>query len=577
MRKMGVAGAAVGGVSIAGCSGQSGDGDGEGNGGGGGDGTAGTGEKIVESDLPDERQMGEVVQMSNTERYYAARYQANRLVAKRMRDELGVPQQVEPLEFTVLRSREQEGDFDLVTYNWSANNGEPDSILVPRFHTDGSSNHPGFSNEDYDELAMSQRTETDREARQEQIYECQQILGEQRPENQYLYNLNTFAINTDHIEEDSIVNSATGIRNIWHWTQMEPASEEGETVVTNNWDPSDQLNPLHTNGVGASRNWTPTRFMHDFLVRPDPDLQMAPWAATEWNWDDDQTVTFTLREGMTFHDGEPFTASDVKYTFDLILETEPPAYLNSVVQNVDSVETSGDYEVTFNLSRAFVPFITTVAGATPIIPEHYWTTLIEESGAEDPWQIDIGNEQPIVGSGPFMWGQWDQGSRFEMPAFKEHFAAPNIEMRVQRPLSTRDAEVQAMINGDYTQLDYWLGDLATLKETTENNDHLMHVESLGDGRQGQWMNCQRPPYDDVAMRQASNAITYAAQPTIIEELYDGFGDRAISPINKSITFWHNEDMPVFEGTETAVEILKDAGYRWDEDGNIYYPEGKTGK
>ena len=61
----------------------------------------------------------------------------------------------------------------------------------------------------------------------------------------------------------------------------------------------------------------------------------------------------------------------------------------------------------------------------------------------------------------------------------------------------------------------------------------------------------------------------------VREFLDGFGERAISPINTSMQFWHNPDTPVFEGTATAVEILKDAGYVWDPDGNIYYPEGKT--
>ena len=74
MRKMGAAGAAVGGVSIAGCSGENSD-----NGGGGGGSDGG---KVVEEDLPEERMMDTVVHLSNTERYYAARYQANVLVDK---------------------------------------------------------------------------------------------------------------------------------------------------------------------------------------------------------------------------------------------------------------------------------------------------------------------------------------------------------------------------------------------------------------------------------------------------------------------------------------------------------------
>ena len=573
MRKMGAAGAAVGAVSIAGCSSEPAGG---GSGGGGGSDTA----KVIEEDLPEERMMDPVIHVSNTERYYAARYQANVLVDRRLNEELGIPAEVDPIEFTVLRERESNGDFDLVTYNWCANNGEPDSIIVNRFHKDGSANYAGFNDERYNEVAMAQRQETDREARQELIYEAQNILGEKRPETQYLYNKNTYAFNSDRFEEDSTVVDVSGMRNIWNYTQIEPKNEEGNTIVTNNWDPSDQLNPLHINGVGPSRNWTPTRFMHDFLVRADPELQPAGWAASEWNWSDDTTVTFELKEGMTFHDGEPVTASDVVWTFELIMETEPPAYLNSVVEVVESVEANGDLSVTFNLQEPYVPFILITAGTTPILPEHYWTQLMEDTGNTDqPWNINISNDQPIVGSGPFQWGEWDQGSRFEMPAYKDHaFAAPNIDARIQRPLSTRDAEMQAMINGDYDLLDYWFGDPQQLKDTSDEQDHLTFFSSLDDCRQCAWLNNQRPPFDDVAVRQATNAVITAAQQTIINELYEGFGQQARTPINPSLSFWHNPETTYFDGgTEAAIEILADAGYVWDSDGNLHYPEGKTGK
>jgi peptide/nickel transport system substrate-binding protein len=574
MRKMGAAGAAVSAVSIAGCSSEPAGGGS--SGGGGGSDTA----KVIEEDLPEERMMDPVIHVSNTERYYAARYQANVLVDRRLNEELGIPAEVDPIEFTVLRERESNGDFDLVTYNWCANNGEPDSIIVNRFHKDGSANYAGFNDERYNEVAMAQRQETDREARQELIYEAQNILGEKRPETQYLYNKNTYAFNSDRFEEDSTVVDVSGMRNIWNYTQIEPKNEEGNTIVTNNWDPSDQLNPLHINGVGPSRNWTPTRFMHDFLVRADPELQPAGWAASEWNWSDDTTVTFELKEGMTFHDGEPVTASDVVWTFELIMETEPPAYLNSVVEVVESVEANGDLSVTFNLQEPYVPFILITAGTTPILPEHYWTQLMEDTGNTDqPWNINISNDQPIVGSGPFQWGEWDQGSRFEMPAYKDHaFAAPNIDARIQRPLSTRDAEMQAMINGDYDLLDYWFGDPQQLKDTSDEQDHLTFFSSLDDCRQCAWLNNQRPPFDDVAVRQATNAVITAAQQTIINELYEGFGQQARTPINPSLSFWHNPETTYFDGgTEAAIEILADAGYVWDSDGNLHYPEGKTGK
>jgi peptide/nickel transport system substrate-binding protein len=479
----------------------------------------------------------------------------------------------------VLSSREEEGDYDMVTYNWCANNGDPDTIIVDRFHENGSMNYTNFNHQRYNEVALGQRTETDNEKRKELVFEAQKILGEQRPENQYLYNVTPYVFNNEAIDPDTTVVNINGLRNIWNYTQMEPTNENGRTVVTNNWDPSDQLNPLHINGVGPSRNWTPTRFMHDFLFRADPNQQMKPWMVNEYEWADDTTLEVTLKEGQTFHDGEAVTADDVVYTFNLIMETEPPAYVNTVVDTTESVEKTGELGVRFNLTEVYAPYIAITLGLVPILPQHYWEQMLADTGNEDqPWKVNISNENPIVGSGPFKWGKWDQGSRFEMPAFKDHaFAAPNIDKRIQRPLSTRDAELEAMKNGDYVLLDYWFGSPASLEQAANNTEHLTMVQNSDDCRQACWVNTEKPPFDDVAFRQATNALIMGLQPIIIEELYDGFGNEAPSPINSTLKFWHNPDTPYFEnGSDGAITILKDAGYEWDEDGNLYYPEGKTG-
>lgn len=567
MRKMGAAGAAIGSVSVAGCAS-----DQTTTGGGNVD-------RPVEENLPKERKMSDVIHLAYTEQYNPGRYQANRIVDKMLSDKMGIPAVTDPVEATVVDTREKEGKYDMVTYTWTANNGEPDSIIVPRFTSEGSENYSGFSNKEYDQVAYDQRKETDDKARQKLVHKAQDIIGEQRPESQYLFNEYLYAFNSDRFEEDSIVVTDTGLRNVWNYTQIKPKNKKGRTIVTNNWDPSDQLNPLNANGVGPSRNWTPTRFMHDFLVRPGPKLQAKPWAATEWKWEDDTTITFQLRENMTFHDGEDVTASDVVWTYNMILEKEPPVYLNNVVETVDSVEQNGDYTVTFSLKEPYVPFVLVTAGIVPILPEHYWTELMEKTGNTDqPWQININNNNPIVGSGPFQWGTWDQGSRFEQPAFKDHFSEPNIDKRIQRPLSTTDAEYNALLDGEYDLLDYWFGDSQKLSKAIDENGHLTSVETLGSGRQTSWVNTKRPPFDDVAMRQAYNAVVNEAQKTIINEAFDGFGREAHTFINPSLSFWHNSETKFFDGgVQGASTILADAGYVWDNDGNIHYPEGKTGK
>src|SRR6516225_7280819 len=78
--------------------------------------------------------------------------------------------------------------------------------------------------------------------------------------------------------------------------------------------------------------------------------------ATDWSWDEDRTrLTFHLRQGVKWHDGRPFTAQDVKCTWDLLLgKSSDKLRLNprkAWYRNLQEVTTNGDYEVTFNLQR----------------------------------------------------------------------------------------------------------------------------------------------------------------------------------------------------------------------------------
>ena len=84
---------------------------------------------------------------------------------------------------------------------------------------------------------------------------------------------------------------------------------------------------------------------------------IVPDLATEWSWEEDRTaLTFKLRQGVKWHDGKPFTANDVKCTWDMLQgKTSDKLRLNprkAWYLNLDEVVTNGDYEVTFRLPGA---------------------------------------------------------------------------------------------------------------------------------------------------------------------------------------------------------------------------------
>ena len=124
---------------------------------------------------------------------------------------------------------------------------------------------------------------------------------------------------------------------------------------------------------------------------------IIPDLASEWSWNTDGTaLTFKLRQGVRFHDGKPFTARDVKCTWDLLLGRSPEKLRvnprKAWYNNLDEVAPNGDHEVTFRLKRPQPAFIALLAsGFSPVYPCHV-----------PPAQM---RQQPI-GTGPFKFAEF---------------------------------------------------------------------------------------------------------------------------------------------------------------------------
>jgi peptide/nickel transport system substrate-binding protein len=564
MKRIGAAGASLGTATVAGCFGGEAD-------------DVEMGAREVTEDLPEEARVPEMYHYTTTEDYWSERYHAVELVDQRLQAHLGLPIVPQGLDIASWSDYQEPGDFGFWSSNWNSNDGDPDNQLVDTFTSDGSNNHWRYSNEEFDEVAYAQRQELDDDERQELVHEAQRILGEDRPESQIVYNYSIHLVNNERIDEDSLVTDFQGIRNVWSLVEMEPIDDEGREIVTNNFDPTDILNPLNESAVNEIRNLWGVQLTHDYLYRTDPDANPEPWAAEGEEWVDDTTVDVELRDDLVDHEGESIDAEDIVFTFELILETEPPIYQNIVTEIVDSVEQQDEYTVRFELEEPFAPFLTATLSRTPILPRHFWEDLIAETGNEDnPWEISF-VDRDLVASGPFIKGDWEQGERLIFDAFDDHpFAAPNIDRRVESNLASRSAELEAIQGGEYDVLETWFGNPADLEELEEEHDHLTVVKELNDERMAMWAQCEQPALDDPAVRQAVNAIVMATQEEIINEIFGGIAEPAASHISPSLEFWHNPDTPTFEGgIEAAQELLVDAGYRWDEDGHLYLPEGES--
>ncbi len=570
LKKLGATTTTLGTVAIAGCM--------------GGDGGSDEFDRPVEEDLPEERRIDrDIVQLSPLEEYSPQRYRTHEISTEEVSDVLGINHVMDPEEITA--SRQEEGDYDMTTAAWYSNiGGDPDNVVNFRYHSSGLDNDQGQDDPDYDAIAEASVTTYDLDEREEIVYEAQEYIMEQAWEAQFLDPVRINAYNTNVIEEDSIEVDGRLLGSWFTWTNLEPAPENDDgTVITNNWDATNEINPFEAEALGPARNMTPTYLMHDTLIRFEWDgeqYQQIDWIANDIEvLDDEVTIVVEISDEFEFHDGEPLTAEDVRWTFDTILEEEAPGHTTSVIDWLESVEQTGDNEVTFNLYEPYAPFVRLTFWRTPIVPSHYWEELMEETDTPLA-QISFDDDRPLIASGPFEYGSWSRGEEFIFEANKDHpIAPPEIDRRITRPLSSPTAEIEALQRDEYGYMDFWFGSNQNMLDTVEEHDHLGYETQNDDCREATWMNVgnpePNPPLTDVSFRQAYVTMIDHLSPIMINEAYDGVGDEVHTPIIPLFPDWHNPDVEAYEGgPQAAIDILADAGYVWDEDGNLYAPEGQ---
>ena len=263
--------------------------------------------------------------------------------------------------------------------------------------------------------------------------------------------------------------------------------------------------------------------MFSSLVQFDTELGLVADLAENWTVSEDGlTYSFALRDGLTFHNGDPLKAADIVYTYERTTDPDFASPHANKLALVESVDTPDDLTVNFTLSAPFAPFLA-VAGSrgpgralTPI-PQR----AFEEMGEE---QFD----QTPVGCGPFsiVADTADLSSGFELVAFDGWYGGrpllDGIEVTIIAEPSSRISALEA---GDVDMLD--IVPTIGVAQLMENPDFTL-VQTPGTSWNGLAMNYNRPPWDNPDVRMAvAKAINREA---LIETAFFGLSNPSIGAI-----------------------------------------------
>ncbi len=497
--------------------------------------------------------------LTTTEAYDPIRYESAFIIQDAWQ-QLGFDVIVRPTEFnTLLGLFYDEQNFDAAVVGWSGRVDRLDpqhylATLDSRQSGLGANNPGGYNNPDYDALFDAQSREFDTEARRELVMQMQELSAPDAPlvvlyhrDEVVAYNSGTFT--------DYVTMAGEALYN--EWTPMEVTPVGGSTALRiGSPQEPDNLNPVSSTSVWG---WKWMRMYYDKLVRLSPDIEPIPWMAESIEAVDDVTVDVVLRPGQLWHDGEAVTAEDVKFTYDYY-QVQDYAYFNAFLASIESVEVTGDLAVRFHLSEPFAPLVTVTFSQIPILPEHIW------SGIEDASALTPANT-PTVGSGPFVYDRYDRGEFMRLVRNDNHFHADEIAIDAIEMIIYADAE--GVFTGLQTgEIDFsaWRLEPGQIP-LAESSDSLTVVSVPDFGYYHMTWNLRRAPFDDVATRRAlAHAVD---QERMVNVLLDGraeVGSSVVAPVN---AFWHNPFVERFEyDLDLARELLAEAGFSWDAEGNI---------
>jgi ABC-type transport system substrate-binding protein len=300
---------------------------------------------------------------------------------------------------------------------------------------------------------------------------------------------------------------------------------------------------LDPHGVGCTAypNMYLENQMYEPLVYVNDNGETEPMLATEWTVSDDGLVyTFTLRDGVKFHNGETMTSADVVYSFERCMSEAP---LETYYAPIDHVEADGDNKVVITLKYAFAPFVSYLLNI-PIVNKNF--------ASENSLLTDE------CGTGPYVLESIDLNTECKMTAFPDYWRGEaSIKTAIFKAITEATTATVSFESGNLDfMMCYNVSSYAPLEETGKYNTYLaptFHTAFIA-------LNNTVEPLNNKLVRQA---LSYATdRETMIAIAYEGLAQPTYLMANTSAfgvskdQFYNHYEYDL----EKAKELLAQAGY-----------------
>jgi peptide/nickel transport system substrate-binding protein len=298
--------------------------------------------------------------------------------------------------------------------------------------------------------------------------------------------------------------------------------------------------------------------VYEGLVGYDWDLKPVPKLAKSWEISPDGlTITFHLREGVTFHNGAKFTSADVQYSFmEVLKKVNPRAPV--VLADLVAVDTPDELTAVFHFSHPAPYVMKAMSGYdAPILCK----SVFENT---DPAANPSANKP--IGTGPFKFGVWERGQYVRLDRNPNYWQSglPYLDHVVARFIPDASTRSAALETGEVQYAAYSSVNYSDVKRLQANPalDTTTKGYEMTSGISEIEMNEHRPPFDKREVRQA---IAYAIDRNfIIDNVQYGFGKPATGPISSNFkpSGLYTDDVMHFDVPDRiaiANKLLDDAG------------------